>query len=95
MGVSSLISGFVYSAVSYTDKHIEELNLALTEGKYHFFEANDGKYAMAMFLLISIPPAIGMLLSAIPTLKYSLTDEEHTKILNELIERRASKKNED
>ena len=34
-------------------------------GKYHFYEANDGKYAMAMFLLISIPPAIGMLLSAI------------------------------
>ena len=95
MGVSSLISGFVYSAVSYTDKHIEELNLALTEGKYHFFEANDGKYAMAMFLLISIPPAIGMLLSAIPTLKYSLTDAEHTRILNELIERRASKKNAD
>ena len=95
MGVSSLISGFVYSAVNYTDKHIEELNLALTEGKYHFFEANDGKYAMAMFLLISIPPAIGMLLSAIPTLKYSLTDAEHTRILNELIERRASKKNED
>ena len=95
MGVSSLISGFVYSAVSYTDKHIEELNLALTEGKYHFFEANDGKYAMAMFLLISIPPAIGMLLSAIPTLKYSLTDAEHTRILNELIARRASKKNED
>ncbi len=89
MGVSSLISGFIYAAVNYTDKHIETLNLDLAAGKYHFYEANDGKYAMAMFLLISIPPAIGMLLSAIPTLKYSLTDEEHTRILNELIEKRA------
>ena len=93
MGVSSLISGFIYSAVHYTAKYIETLNLDLAAGKYHFYEANDGKYAMAMFLLISIPPAIGMLLSAIPTLKYSLTDAEHTRILNELIERRASKNN--
>ena len=93
MGVSSLISGFIYSAVHYTAKYIETLNLDLAAGKYHFYEANDGKYAMAMFLLISIPPAIGMLLSAIPTLKYSLTDKEHTRILNELIERRASKNN--
>lgn len=91
MGVSSLISGFIYSSVHYTDKYIEILNTELAEGKYHFYEANDGKYAMAMFLLISVPPAIGMLLSVIPTLKYSLTDKEHTRILNELIERRASK----
>lgn len=94
MGVSSLISGFIYSAVHYTDKYIEVLNTDLAAGKYHFFEANDGNYAMAMFLLISVPPAIGMLLSAIPTIKYSLTDQEHTRILNELIERRAAKDKE-
>ena len=64
----------------------------MADGKYRFFEAANGDYAMAMFLLISIPPAIGMLLSAIPTIKYSLTDEEHTRILNELIARRANKK---
>lgn len=44
-----------------------------------------------MFFLVSIPPAIGMLLSAIPTLKYAMSDKEHTQILNELIARRASK----
>lgn len=91
MGVSSLISGFIYTSVHYTDKYIEVLNTELAEGKYHFFEASNGDYAMAMFLLISIPPAIGMLLSAIPTIKYPLTDKEHTRILNELIEKRASK----
>jgi len=91
MGVSSLISGFVYSAVKYSADNIAQLNIDLADGKYRFFEAANGDYAMAMFLLISIPPAIGMLLSAIPTIKYSLTDEEHTRILNELIERRANK----
>ena len=89
-GISSLISGLVYSAVNYSAGNIEKLNIDLADNKYHFYEANDGKYAMAMFFLISIPPAIGMLLSAIPTLKYPLTDEKHTEILNELIERRAA-----
>lgn len=35
-----------------------------------------GKYAEAMFFLISIPPAIGMLLSALPTLKYAMSDKD-------------------
>ena len=91
MGVSSLISGFIYSAVKYSAENIAQLNIDLADGKYRFYEAADGKYAMAMFLLISIPPAIGMLLSAIPTIKYPLTDDEHTRILNELIVRRENK----
>jgi Na+/melibiose symporter-like transporter len=37
-----------------------------------------------MFFLISIPPAIGMLRAAIPTWKYALPDDEHTRILDEL-----------
>lgn len=47
-----------------------------------------GKYAEAMFFLISIPPAIGMLLSAIPTLKYAMTDKEHNEILKSLVDKR-------
>ena len=35
MGVSSLISGFIYSAVHYTAEYIETLNLDLAAGKYH------------------------------------------------------------
>ncbi len=42
-----------------------------------------------MFFLISIPPAIGMLLSALPTLKYALSDKEHARILGELVAKRA------
>ena len=47
-----------------------------------------------MFMLISIPPAIGMLLSALPTLKYALSDKEHGRILDALVEKHAAQ-NED
>jgi hypothetical protein len=53
-----------------------------------------GKYAATMFFLISIPPAVGMLLSAIPTSKYAMSDKEHTRILSELVERRTASKEE-
>ena len=36
------------------------------------------------FFLISIPPAVGMLLAALPTLKYAMSDKEHTRMLDEL-----------
>ena len=37
-----------------------------------------------LFFVVSIPPAIGMVLSAMPTLKYALSDAEHTRMLDEL-----------
>lgn len=86
-GIASLISGAVYALVGFSDKNVALLNNALVNGA-DFKTYNDGKFAAAMFFLISIPPAIGMILSAIPTLRYKLTDEEHTRILGELIERR-------
>ena len=46
-------------------------------------------FAAAIFFLVAIPPAIGMALAAIPTLKYALSDKEHTRILDELVARRA------
>ena len=86
-GIASLISGAVYAIVEFSDKNVALLNNALVNGA-DFKTYNDGKFAAAMFFLISIPPAIGMILAAIPTLRYKLTDKEHTRILEELIERR-------
>ncbi|MBQ6380430.1 MAG: MFS transporter [Clostridia bacterium] len=86
-GIASLISGAVYAIVGFSDKNVALLNNSLVNGA-DFKTYNDGKFAAAMFFLISIPPAIGMILSAIPTLRYKLTDKEHTRILDELIERR-------
>ncbi len=82
-GIASLISGAVYAIVGFSDKNVALLNNALVNGA-DFKTYNDGKFALAMFFLISIPPAIGMVLAAIPTLKYALPDAEHTRMLNEL-----------
>ena len=85
-GIASLISGAVYAYVGFSDKNVALLNNALVDG--HIFRSEFGSYAAAMFFLISIPPAIGMALAAIPTFKYALSDKDHTRILDELVERR-------
>lgn len=90
-GLSTIISSVVYSIVGYSGKNVDILNKAIANGESFITYdggTGKGKYAAAMFFLISIPPAIGMLLSAIPTLKYAMSDKEHEKILGELVARR-------
>ena len=90
-GIATIISSVVYSAVGYSGANVDKLNRAIEKGAdFLTYDGGSGpgKYAAAMFFLITIPPAIGMVLSAIPTLNYALTDNEHTRILNELIEKR-------
>lgn len=92
-GLSTIISSAVYSTVGYSGKNVDILNKAIANGESFITYdggTGKGKYAAAMFFLISIPPAIGMLLSAIPTLKYAMTDKEHENILAELVSRRRS-----
>ena len=92
-GLSTIISSAVYSIVGYSGKNVDILNKAIANGESFITYdggTGKGKYAAAMFFLISIPPAIGMLLSAIPTLKYAMTDKEHENILTELVSRRRS-----
>ena len=45
-------------------------------------------FMMIMFFLVSIPPAVGCILSALPTLHYALPDSEHKRMLAELNEKR-------
>ena len=92
-GIASLISGGVYAIVKFSGKNVALLNNALVNGE-DFKTYNGGKYAAAMFFLISIPPAIGMVLAAIPTWKYALPDDEHTRILDELNAKRNSAEND-
>jgi sugar (glycoside-pentoside-hexuronide) transporter len=94
-GIASIISAFVYNLVGYSDTNINTMNDALANGAdFMTYDGGSGvgKYAATMFFLISIPPAVGMLLSAIPTSKYAMSDKEHKKILDELVERRATLK---
>lgn len=87
-GISSIVSAYVYAAVGYTDVNIAEMNAALENGAN--FAADYPDYAKAMWLLISIPPAIGMIISIIPTLKYEIDRKSHDKILAELIEKHSA-----
>ena len=82
-GIASLITGVVYTIVGFSGANVALLNNALINGA-RFSEYNGGKFATAMFFLVSVPPAIGMVLSAIPTWRYALPDKEHTRILNVL-----------
>lgn len=95
-GIATIISSIVYSIVGYSGANVDTLNKAIEKGA-SFIDYDGGtgagKYAAAMFFLISIPPAIGMLLSAVPTLKYALPDKEHKKILAKLVEKRAENNN--
>lgn len=90
-GISTIISSAVYAFVGYSGANVDKLNRAIEKGaNFITYDGGtgDGKYAEAMFFLISIPPAIGMLLSALPTLKYAMSDKEHQKILETLVEKR-------
>lgn len=94
-GISTIVSSAVYAIVGYSGVNVDKLNKAIENGaSFLTYDGGTGvgKYAEAMFFLISIPPAIGMILSAIPTLKYAMTDAEHKEILSELVSRRKGTK---
>ena len=97
-GIATLISSGVYAFVGYSGENVDRLNKAIYEEGASFITYDGGsgvgKYAAAMFFLISIPPAIGMVLSALPTLKYALSDKEHERILGELVAKRKNNQSE-
>lgn len=86
-GIASLISGAVYAIVGFSGENVAVLNADLLKGA-DFTTYAGGKYAAAMFFLVSVPPALGMILSAMPTLRYALPDADHNRILDELQKRR-------
>ncbi|MBQ9227975.1 MAG: MFS transporter [Eubacterium sp.] len=95
-GIAALIQGIVYTIVGFSGDNLKAINQTLLTTDYsaetadtvHFYAMDGGKYAMAMFFLISVPVAIGMLLSAIPMRSYGMTDAEHSEMLEALVERR-------
>ncbi len=92
-GISSIISAYVYNAVGYTGKNIDDMNQALASGVKHF--ATDYQnYSSAMWFLLTVPAAIGMIIAIIPTIKYEITKGEHEKILASLIEKHNAEKAE-
>lgn len=94
-GISTIISGIVYTIVHWSADAIKEANDALASGAASFTDERFSKYAFAMFFVVSIPPMVGMILSAIPTLKYALPNSEHQRILAALVEKRHGEESEE
>lgn len=94
-GIATILGAIAYAAVGFSDAAIEGLNEYIAN-----IGPNDllprempiyDNYMMILFFIVSIPPAIGCLLSVIPTWKYELDDDLHKKIILELNERRHKK----
>ena len=92
--IATFISGFAYAYVGFSDTAIEKVNAFIEAGGIPRTEPEFQPYMMILFFLVSIPPAIGYLLSVIPTWKYALDSGEHKKILEELNRRRQEKRRE-
>ncbi|MCR5484364.1 MAG: glycoside-pentoside-hexuronide (GPH):cation symporter [Clostridiales bacterium] len=93
-GIATIISSLAYHIVDFQKERREQVfdfmqvGVARTNPEFEPF-------MMIMFFLVSIPPAIGCILSAIPTWKYALPDKEHSRILKELTARRHSDENDE
>ncbi len=88
-GIATVISGIFYSIYGFSDAAIDKVNNYISAGLIPRDIPEFAPYMEVLFLLVSIPPAIGCILSVIPTWKYCLDDKEHERILNELNLRRA------
>lgn len=87
-GIATILSGIAYTIVGFSDVKVKEINEFIVAGGVPRLEEKYAPYMMLLFFLVSIPPAIGSLLSVIPTWHYCLDDDEHTRILGELNQRR-------
>lgn len=86
-GIATIIQGAVFSIVHWSDDIIKAANDALAAGTATF-AVDYEKFAFAMFFLVSIPPMIGLVLSALPTLKYEITNARHKEMLDSLVAKR-------
>ncbi len=87
-GIATIISGIAYTIVGFSDSRVSELNSYITAGGTPRMVGEYASFMMILFLIVSILPAIGCLLSIIPTWKYCLDDSEHRRILWILKQRR-------
>lgn len=86
--IATIISGIGYSIVGFSDARVAEVNAFIAAGGIARTAPQYKPFMMILFFLVSIPPAIGCLLGIIPTWKYSLDDDEHKRLLDELNIRR-------
>ena len=86
-GIATILCSVGYTVVDFQKERREAVVQYMQTG---LARANPDfePFMMIMFFLISVPPAIGSVLAAVPTWNYALPDKEHKKILAELHKRR-------
>ncbi|MGN0635671.1 MAG: MFS transporter [Acutalibacteraceae bacterium] len=86
-GIATILCSVGYTIVDFQKERREAVVQYMQTG---LARANPDfePFMMIMFFLISVPPAIGSVLAAVPTWNYALPDKEHKKILAELHKRR-------
>ncbi len=86
--IAALISGAAYSLVGFSGERVAEVNAFIAAGGIPRLEPAYAPYMTVLFFLVTIPPAVAGLMAVLPTWRYALSDEEHTKMLASLNERR-------
>lgn len=87
-GVASMITGIVFSLVGFSGAGVKMVNDALYNGASFKADAMFAPYRTSMLVLSSVLPAIGLALALIPLRNYTLTDNNHAAILEQLKEQR-------
>ena len=91
-GIATILSGFGYSLVGFSDAKVGELNQLIDAGVTG--QALRGampeydSFMTVLFVLMTLLPAVGCLLACIPTWKYPMSNREHQAVLAALQERR-------
>lgn len=89
ISLAALISAGVYGLVGFSGQGVIEINEFIAQGGLPRLAPKYDAYMAALFFLVSIPPAVGSLLSMLPTLRYPLTDKEHRRIVEQLNKKRS------
>ena len=83
-GIAALLSSLGYFIVHFEKENREIMLEYMSSGGVARENPDFEPFMMIMFFMVSIPPAVGCILSALPTLRYALPDKEHKRMLNEL-----------
>lgn len=93
-GIATIISGIFYAIYKFSDSEVEKVNNYISAGIMPRTVPEFEPYMRVLFVIVSIPPAIGCILTVLPTWKYCLDDAEHKRILAELAARRSANETE-
>lgn len=74
-GISSVISGIIYTIVGFSADNISYVNDALYNGADFKSDPQFAGYRFALFFMLSVIPAVGALISIVPMKKYAQYEE--------------------